>query len=243
MIFSPSWCYLDQSIRSPQPRQFPVPPVQRLAAAGGDVVLVGRHRDLVAAAGHRRRHGDDLLGAPLAAAEPEHVDHLGHRRAALGAALRAQHGRLHHGAELRGVEAPGEPWVGEALPPAALHQRRRPLHDLALDAAGELLQRAARADELQQEDAEAVDVAALGDLPPHGVLRRQVPERPLHPRRQVRHAVRDQLREPEVGHLGHELRVEQHVARLDVAVDDVRARLMVQVPAMPMDSRLINQPR
>ncbi|WVZ65671.1 hypothetical protein U9M48_014994, partial [Paspalum notatum var. saurae] len=202
-------------------RQLPVPPVQGLAAAG-DVVQV---RGLLAA---RSGHRDDLLGRPPLSAEPEHLDHLGHGRPTVCVALRAQHGGLDHGAELLRVEPSGKARVREALPLAALHQRRRPLHDLALDAAGELFQRPARADEFQEKHAKAVDVAALGDLPPHGVLRRQVAQRALHPCRQVRHAVGDEFGEPEVGDLGNEVRVQQHVARLDVPVYDVRVRLVVQ---------------
>uniref|UniRef100_A0A453LEN4 Uncharacterized protein n=1 Tax=Aegilops tauschii subsp. strangulata TaxID=200361 RepID=A0A453LEN4_AEGTS len=213
-------------IVSPQRRQLPAAaPVQRLAAAGNVVLTVHGHGGVLAG-GVRHRH--DLPVPPLAA-EPEHLDDLGHGRPALRAALRAQHGRLDHCPELHGVEPPGEPGVGEAVPLAALHERPRPLHDLALDAARQLLQRAARADELQQQHAEAVDVAALGDLPPHGVLRRQVPERALDPRGEVGDALRDELGEAEVGHLGHEVRVQEHVAGLDVAVDDVRAGLVVQV--------------
>lgn len=215
--------------QSPQLGQLPAPPVQGLAAAG-DVFQV---RGFLAARGD---HRDDLLGCPPLTTEPEHLDHLSHGRPALGVALRAQHGGLNHGAELQQVEASGEARVRKALPLAAVDQRRRPLHDLALDAAGELLERAARADELQEEHAEAVDVAALGDLPPHGVLRRQVAQRALHPRRQVRHAVGYELGEPEVGDLGDELRVQQHVARLDVPVYDVRVGLVVQVAEMNEDT-------
>ncbi|OAY63005.1 hypothetical protein ACMD2_03839, partial [Ananas comosus] len=122
----------------------------------------------------------------------------------------------------------GKPGVHQAVPAALLDERGRPLDDLALDPAGQLLDGSAGGGGLEEEDAEAVDVAALGDLPPHCVLRREVAERALDAGGEVRDAVGDELREAKVGDLRGKVGVQEHVAGLDVPVDYVRTCLMVQ---------------
>lgn len=124
----------------------------------------------------------------------------------------------------------GKPGVHQAVPAALLDERGCPLDDLALDPAGQLLDGSAGGGGLEEEDAEAVDVAALGDLPPHCVLRREVAERALDAGGEVRDAVGDELREAKVGDLRGKVGVQEHVAGLDVPVDDMRAHLVVQIP-------------
>ncbi|KAB8118069.1 hypothetical protein EE612_060701 [Oryza sativa] len=87
-------------------------------------------------------------------------------------------------------------------------------------------------DELEEDDAEAVDVALVGEVEVLVVLRVEVPRRALRRRRDVRQRrlveAADGAGEAEVGEPGAEVAVEEDVAGLDVAVEDGRP-LGVQV--------------
>jgi hypothetical protein len=163
----------------------------------------------------------------------EQLDDLRHGGPKLRPVLGADEPDEHHPLELLLDESALELGVGDLAEPPGAGQRERPLRHGLLRARGgaQLLHGPPPAGQLQERDPEAEDVAALGGLPEHRVLRRQVPQRAFHLGGDVRRAVRDQLGEAEVGDPRLEVGVQEHVARLHVSVDDVRRRAVVQVAA------------
>ncbi|PKA60728.1 hypothetical protein AXF42_Ash006362 [Apostasia shenzhenica] len=180
----------------------------------------------------RRRSGRrNLLCPPRSNPIAQHLHHFPHRRPVVWVPIGALHGRRSHRLQLGQVDPAGEPRVREEVPPALLHDGPGPLEDVSLFSAGDPLDGLPAGDELEEEDAEAVDVARVGHLPPHGVLRGKVAERALHTCGEVADAVGDELREPEVGDLRPEVAVEEDVAGFDVSVDDVGFGLVVEITA------------
>uniref|UniRef100_J3L8I7 Uncharacterized protein n=1 Tax=Oryza brachyantha TaxID=4533 RepID=J3L8I7_ORYBR len=83
--------------------------------------------------------------------------------------------------------------------------------------------------ELHEDDAEAVDVALVGEVAVDEALRVEVAEGALHELDELALAHRPQRRRAEVGDLGVEPVVEQDVEGLHVAVQDRARRRGVQV--------------
>ncbi|WVZ72367.1 LOW QUALITY PROTEIN: hypothetical protein U9M48_020839 [Paspalum notatum var. saurae] len=174
--------------------------------------------------------------------------------------LQAPHDVLHR----RPVRAALREALGRRLPvlPQRLRPHRRgdtPVDDLvqlapALPVQGPLHQvhhrlgepgvhDGARAQRLQEHDAEGVDVGLGRQLPGARVVRVHVPEAALHGRADVRLAqLRPGLGQPEVGDLGGQAAVQQDVGRLHVAVDHRLGQRRVQVEQAPRRARAGLQP-
>ena len=128
---------------------------------------------------------------------------------------------------------PSQAWVdelGEARLPRqrGAQQRARPVHEAVLHVVCGV-DGAAPREQLQQHDAEGEDVGSVRELPAGRVLGRQVAEGAHDARGHVRVGVRRELGQPEVGHHGLEVGVQQDVGGLDVAVDDPRVAVLVEV--------------
>ena len=82
------------------------------------------------------------------------------------------------------------------------------------------LERRLAGDELVQHDPERVDVAALVGRIAFDLLRRHVRRRAEHRAARGHARVADRAREPEVGDADAALLVDEHVLRLEIAVDD-----------------------
>ena len=92
-----------------------------------------------------------------------------------------------------------------------------PVDEVALAAAGgRRLERAAADEHLEQDDAEAVDVAHRGEVARGDVLRRRVAVRPHHPRRHVRlPSPRPLLRQPEIRQLRLHILLHPQIIKLN----------------------------
>ncbi|BAT11810.1 Os10g0534600, partial [Oryza sativa Japonica Group] len=174
------------------------------------------------------------LGARLALLQLEAVlevpHHVAHGRPLLAVVREAPPGGLRELPERVRAGVAGDGRVDdlvEPAPPAPLH---RPLREVDLVGREALVDRRPRAQHLEEDDAEGVDVGAVGELPRLEVLRVEVAEAALHRRAHVRLPRRwPDAGQPEVGHLRHEAVAEEDVRRLDVAVDDVIGVAGVQV--------------
>jgi hypothetical protein len=178
-----------------------------------------------------RRHGQ-LVDAPL-----QHLEHSAHRRPARGDGLYAPEPNERH--------LPRDLLAAEAV----LHHQHAVLDHVVVhpereeDVVGVLGVRPGvappTADHLQQQHPVAVHVGLDGDdAEPAGEhLRRDEPDGAAR----VRHGQDAllgvaQLRHPEVGDLGPEVHVQEHVVRLDVEVDDPGVAALVQVLQPPRDA-------
>ncbi|WVZ71585.1 LOW QUALITY PROTEIN: hypothetical protein U9M48_020157 [Paspalum notatum var. saurae] len=95
---------------------------------------------------------------------------------------------------------------------------------------------AAAGDELEEQHAEAVDVGLGADGQAGDPLRREVPDGAPHGGQGAAEVPPHELGHPEVGDLGAQVPVQQHVLRLHVAVDDALPAAVVQVGQSPGDA-------
>ncbi|KAM3259363.1 hypothetical protein ACQJBY_050898 [Aegilops geniculata] len=136
--------------------------------------------------------------------------------------------------EALGRDLPLEHRVDDLAEHALLLAPQRPVGEADLLLGQRGAQRGARAEHLEQHDAEGVDVGLLRELLPPEVLRVEVPEAALDDGADVGGVhVGARLGQPEVGDLGDPLVVQQDVGGLDVAVDDGVLHAGVQVVEAP----------
>lgn len=115
--------------------------------------------------------------------------------------------------------------IGVAM---GLDQRRGPLEDALPAHRVHGLGGSAAADDLKQQNTEAVHVAFRGQLVSVHELGGEVPVcAPRHHRPLLHHLVRHELRQSDSHQMGSELFVEKHVAGADVTVDHVRLHLVM----------------
>ena len=175
------------------------------------------HRQPALSALGQRPHHRSRLGVQVAAGarglELEHIlevgDHLGVVGVAVGLALRRRglDHRRQRGRDLRPLDLD----VGKLLADV-LHRDRH------LVLAGE---RNLAGQHLVQHDAERVEVRLAADVPSERLLGGDVVGRAEHTAVGRQSVLLERPRDPEVGHLGRALVVDQHVLWLDVAVNDV----------------------
>ncbi|CAL4936973.1 unnamed protein product [Urochloa decumbens] len=213
----------------------------------------GDHAGADAAAGGARGGAEEAVGRlwrrrPLEVHDAfQHLHHLPHGRPLPRLLLDAPEADLQRALHLRHVDIlPGEELPvddAEDVPPLVLLVR--PHGELLPAGVLGHVEVAAAADDLQQHHPVAVDVGLCGDGQVGEPLRRQVtPGAPHAGERPVAVVLGvDELGEPEVGDLGVELVIEEDVLRLDVAVHDAVAALLVEVCDPPRGAHGDGEPR
>uniref|UniRef100_A0A452ZK32 Uncharacterized protein n=1 Tax=Aegilops tauschii subsp. strangulata TaxID=200361 RepID=A0A452ZK32_AEGTS len=254
------------AVGAPLQERHPPHPPQLLR--GGGVVRLALPRLHAAVEGLQRQLAlqvpDDLsLSLPRASSvhfsknvvEGAGMDtHLAHSWAGAGRVAHGGGGAGDEPLHLVGVVVGLQPWVDELhgeLPVQSFRQQRPCPRDQSLVVFVGLVgqDRSLAGDDLQKHDAEGEDVGPVGYFPGVGVLRRHVPESPHHPRRNMAIVSVLDLGQPKVGDLGLKVVIEKDVGRLDVAMDDLRMTVLVQVcqalgrperdppPALPVQQR------
>ncbi|XBH74444.1 hypothetical protein VPH35_101389 [Triticum aestivum] len=170
---------------------------------------------------------------PLQLHDPlQHLHHLAHARPLRRLLLDAPEAHLQRALHLRHVHIlPGQPPVHDGQEVPLLVLLVRPHRELLPVRLLRDVEVAVAAHRLEQHHAVAVHVRLDGDGQVGEPLRREVPPGAAHAGERPVPVVLgvDELGEAEVGHLGVVLLVEQDVLRLDVAVHDGVAALLVQV--------------
>jgi hypothetical protein len=159
----------------------------------------------------------------------EHVHDLPHLGPLVRVGVDAAEADEQHPVEHPRRRRRGDARVHQVLHAPAAHHAPEPLHQVDLAGGPVVVYGAAPGDELHEQHAEAVDVAALVQHARGRVLGGHVPERAHHAGRHVAGPGPQHLGHAEVRHLGAPLLVQQDVARLDVAVHHLRFQAFVQV--------------
>ncbi|OAY71594.1 hypothetical protein ACMD2_23265 [Ananas comosus] len=202
-----------------------------LLEGGGGVGVDEVVESLVALPGPlvpRRRRAPNLrhLGRVAAVEVAHHLPHGGARRRG-GVGAHEPHLDRDHG--LVPVVVPAQPRVHRLRPPPRGPALPDPLHEDELLGRRLGVDGAAPARGLERQRPEGEHVGRGGGAPRAGHLGRQVPERAHDARRARVGPVLVELGEAEVAEAPVEVRVEEHVARLHVAVDHHVLPLLVEV--------------